>query len=195
MRTKKIAFLVLFSLLTIGSFAQSKERKFGFELNSGMSIATSKLADARLDPGFGFEGIFHYSFNSNLGIYAGWGWNKLSSNDSFAGDDICFEETGYIIGLQLLQPINRSATAIYLRAGGLYNHIETENAAGEIINDTKHGWGFQLAGGVDFSLGNNWHFTPGIKFNSLSRETEYEGISHQMNLNYLSLRLGILKRF
>jgi len=195
MKTKKIAFLVVFSLLTIGSFAQSKERKFGFEFSSGVSVATSKLAGTNLDPGFGFEGIFHYSFMTDLGIYGGWGWNKLSSDDTFAGNDICFEETGYVIGLQYNHPIGQSAAALYLRGGGLYNHIETENAAGEIIDDTKHGWGFQLAGGVDFDLGKNWSFTPGIKFNSLSRETEYEGISHQMNLNYLSLRLGILKRF
>ena len=153
------------------------------------------MSDSKLEPGFGFEGIFHYRFMPHLGAYAGWGWNRLTSNSTFAGKDICFEETGYVFGLQFKHPIGESPVSYYFRAGGLYNHIETENSNGDIINDTKHGLGYQLAGGIELNLGSNWSFTPGIKFNSLSRETDFEGSNKQFDLDYISFRIGLLKKF
>jgi len=195
MKTNVLVLAAIFSLLTIGSFAQENEKRFGVELSGGVSFATRKLSNIKLQPGFGFEGLFHYRFITHLGVYGGWGWNRFGSDNSFAGQDICFEETGYVFGLQFKHLIGESPVKYYLRAGGLYNHIETENAEGEIINDTGHGLGYQLAGGVDINLGSNWSLTPGVKFNSLSRDTEFEGISKQFNLNYISLRVGILKKF
>ncbi|NEW85256.1 MAG: porin family protein [Mariniphaga sp.] len=195
MKTKELMLFGLITLFSLTSFSQDRENRFGFELSTGASLATSKLNDVKLKPGFGFEGIFHYRFMPHLGVYGGWGWNRFGADNSFAGDDVCFEETGYVFGLEFKHPVGNSSLSYYVRGGGLYNHIETENAEGDIINATKHGLGFQLAGGIDLNLGSNWSLTPGIKFNSLSRESEFEGASKQMDLNYLSLRVGILKKF
>lgn len=195
MKTKGIALLMLV-IFSISSFAQETEKRFAFELNSGVSVAVNKIDDASVKPGFGFEGVFHYRFMPHLGIYGGWGWNKFASDDNtFAGNDVCFEETGYVIGLNFNHPIGSSNLAYYARAGALYNHIETENADGDIVNDSKHGLGFQLAGGIDVPLGKNWSFTPGLKFNFLSRDTKYEGISKTLDYQYISARVGFLKRF
>ncbi|MFO7655656.1 MAG: outer membrane beta-barrel protein [Bacteroidales bacterium] len=194
MKTKALA-LTMFVLLSLSSLAQESETRFGFELNSGISLATKKIDGASLNPGFGFEGTLHYRFMPHLGAYAGWGWNRFGADESFAGNDVCFEETGYVFGLNFKHPIGTSKLAYYVRAGGLYNHIETENADGEIINDSKHGFGYQLASGIDISLGKNWSLTPGFKFNSLSRDTEYEGIVKQLDYQYISARIGITKMF
>jgi opacity protein-like surface antigen len=107
----------------------------------------------------------------------------------------CFEETGYVLGLNFTHPIGTSKLAYYLRAGALYNHIETENADGDIINDSKHGLGFQIAGGLDINLGETWSLVPGIKFNALQRETEFEGVTKNLDYQYISVRIGIVKRF
>lgn len=195
MKTK--GFLA-FSLLIIFSFnthAQDNPKRFGFELSTGVSMATNKLSESTLNPGFGFEGVFHYRILEHTGIYAGWGWNRLGAEESFAGDDVCFEETGYVMGLQFKHPFGISPVHYYLRAGSLYNHIETENSDGDVFNNTGHGWGWQVAGGVDVPMGKNWSFTPGIKFNSLSRESEFEGVTKELNHNYISLRVGFLRRF
>jgi opacity protein-like surface antigen len=194
MKTKGLA-LTMIVFLSMSSFAQESEKRFGFELNSGVSIATKKIGDASLNPGFGFEGLFHYRFLPHLGVYAGWGWNRFGADQSFAGDDVCFEETGYVFGLNFNHPIGTSKLAYYVRAGALYNHIETENADGDIVNDSKHGFGYQLAAGINIDLGRNWSLTPGLKFNSLSRNTTYEGISKQLDYQYISARIGIVKKF
>ena len=195
MKTKGLFTLVLLAILSVSGMAQEKEKRFGVELSVGASMATSKPGDASLNPGFGFEGIFHYRFVQHLGVYGGWGWNRFGADNSFAGADVCFEETGYVLGLQYKHPIGTTPLSYYFRAGGLYNHLEIENAQGEIIGDTGHGLGFQLAAGVDYSLGRNWSITPGLKFNYLANDVEMEGVTTDLTHNYLSLRIGILKRF
>jgi len=195
MKTKVFAVLSMVLLLSSAIFAQNSDKKFGFELNGGASVATQKMSNTSLNPGGGFELLFHYRFISHVGVYAGWGWNKLSADNSFAGKDICFEETGYVFGLQYMRPISNSPFSYYIRGGGLYNHIETENSKGEIINDTGHGLGFQVASGVNYSLRKNWSLTGGLKFNSLNRDTDFEGVSKNLTYQYLSLRLGVVKHF
>jgi hypothetical protein len=195
MKAKGFIALALATVISTQVMAQESGKHFGFEISGGASFATARLNGADLNTGLGFEGIFHYRFLPYMGIYAGWGWNRFGADNSFAGEDVCFEETGYVIGLQFKHPIGNSPLSYYLRAGGLYNHIETENAQGDIIYDTGHGWGWQLAGGVDVPLGSGWSLTPGLKFNSLRRELDIEGLSNQLDYRYLSVRMGILKRF
>jgi opacity protein-like surface antigen len=191
----KILFVAVFILIFIlGSTAQNNEKRFGFEASTGASVATKKLGGSALNPGAGFEGIFHYRFLEHTGVYAGWGWNKFGADESFAGNDVSFEETGYVFGLQFKHPIGQSATSYYLRVGGLYNHIEVEYD-GDVTHDSKHGLGWQLAGGFDFQLGKNWSLTPGVKFNALNRDVENEGTNVPLDLNYLQVRFGILKKF
>ncbi len=195
MRTRIITTLALAILFTTQAMAQEKEKRFGFELSGGASFATTELNGTDLNSGLGFEGIFHYRFMPHTGVYAGWGWNKLGADESFAGDDVCFEETGYVLGLEYKHAFGNSPVSYFLRAGGLYNHIEIENSDGDIIADSGHGLGWQLAGGIDVNLGKNWSLTPGVKFNSLSRDIDLEGNTSALDLQYLSVRVGILKRF
>ena len=195
MKARVIFALTICLFTATASFAQQSPKRFGFELNGGASMATSKPGNTKLNPGLGFEGIFQYRFMPHTSAYAGWGWNRLGADNSFAGADVCFEETGYVFGLEFKHPIGTNPLSYYFRAGGLYNHIEIEHAAGDIIGDTGHGLGFQLAAGIDISLGKNWSLTPGIKFNALSRDLEMEGVTTSLNHNYLSLRIGLLKKF
>lgn len=195
MKTKVFFTLMVLAIFSQTISAQENEKRFGFELSSGASMSIKELNDAKLKPGFGYEGIFHYRFMPHTGVYAGWGWNKFASDESFAGNDVCFEETGYVFGLQFKHPLSNSPVAYYLRAGALYNHIEIENADGDIIKDSGHGLGWQLAGGFDIPLGKNWSLTPGVKFNSLSRDVAYNSINVPLDLNYLQFRVGILKSF
>jgi len=194
MKTKGLTILAILALISMSSFAQENEKRFGLEISSGASFSTSKPWGEKVNPGFGAEGLIHYRFMPHFGAFAGWGWNKFRADESFAGNDVCFEETGYVLGFQYKHPVGESKTSYYLRAGGLYNHIELETD-GEVTHDSGHGPGWQIAGGFDIQLGKNWSLTPGIKFNSLSRETEYEGTSQKSAFNYLSVRVGILKKF
>jgi len=177
------------------SAEESKTRRWGVEFNLGGSYATRRLAGSTLNPGMGFEGTFSYRFLSHTSVYVGWGWNKFAADNSFAGSHMDFEETGYVYGLQFKHPIENSSLSYYLRAGGLYNHIELESKSGDIIGDTGHGTGWQVAGGIELALSEKWNLTPGFKYNSLSRNVEFHGSSYSLKHNYLSLRVGFLRNF
>lgn len=82
-------------------------------------LQPKKLSEAELNTGFGFEGILQYHFLPKLGVYGGWGWNRFCAYDSFAGQGVCYEETGYNIALQFRQPLGSSNTTAFLRAGSL----------------------------------------------------------------------------
>lgn len=195
MKTRELAMFGLMILLSTSIFAQNNTRRFGFELNSGASFPVKEINGTSLKTGFGFEGLLHYRVLSHWGVYAGWGWNKLSADQSFVGEDVCFEETGYVFGIQFMHPIGDRPISYYLRGAGLYNHIEIENSEGNITHDTGHGFGFQLAGGISFDLGRNWSLTPGVKFNALNRTSDFEGESKSLDYQYISARVGIVKKF
>jgi hypothetical protein len=48
---------------------------------------------------------------------------------------------------------------------------------------TEHRLGFQLAGSIEINFGSGWSLTPGIKFNSLSRDTEDEGTPNRLTIS------------
>jgi len=194
MKAKLFIVLAMFATLSMNSTAQEKEKRLGFELSGGPSFATNEFVEG-LRMGFGFEGTFHYRILSNAGIYAGWGYNSFSTETSSSEANRDYEETGYVLGLQFAYPSDGGILSYFLRLGALYNHIEIENDNGDILNDTGHGLGFQLAGGINIRLGSGWSLTPGFKYNSLSDKTEFEGTSMQLDYRYISARIGIMRRF
>ncbi len=197
-----VFFLVVVMIVTSSNiFAQSvcsnePYKNFGVEMNAGVSFPTSKMAYAKLNTGLGGEILLHYNFMPHLGLYGGWGWNQLSADESFAGKEIDFEETGYIMGLEWKHPLGCTPLSYYVRGAALYNHLEVENnPQGDIIGDTGHGWGYQLAAGLNIPLGKNFHLTPGVKFNSLKRDLNFDSNVRALRQNYISLRVGILYEF
>ena len=54
MSRKAFIAFVVFSILSLNSGAQEKEKKFGLELSSGPSTVPGKLTGAKLNPGYGF---------------------------------------------------------------------------------------------------------------------------------------------
>lgn len=195
MKSKIILILFVSFMLSTASFAQDSKHRFGLEVNGDVSLVSSKLSGSSLNTGLGFEVLGSYNFMPYTSVYGGWGYIHFNAENSFAGPDIDFEQTGYIIGLQLHYPLKNTPLSIFARSGMLYSHIETENSSGEIISDTGHGVGYQIAAGIEVDLGKKWSLAPGIKFNSLSGETMLEGTNYQLDQRYLSARLGIIKRF
>ena len=77
--------------------------------------------------------------------------------------------------------------------GGIYNHIETENEAGDIIDDTGHGLGWQVETGLVIPVGhhNRWQLIPAVRYRALSREIDIEGTKTAADLTYFSVGMGV----
>jgi hypothetical protein len=181
------ALLTMFVLFN-QSIAQDK---WGLEFRPGVDYATEDISDADLGAGFGAELSIAYRFMPHLAAYAGWSYNNFAADQSFAGTDASFEETGYTFGLQFIHPIGESGLSYLVRAGGTYNHIEIENNDGDIIIDSGHGLGWQAEAGLVIPLSERFSLLPSVRYRSLNRDIEIEVASTSVNLNYLSVGVGL----
>jgi opacity protein-like surface antigen len=182
-----IAALMLLTLFN-QSFAQDK---WSLEFRPGVDYATQDIADADLGMGFGAELNIAYRFMPHLAAYAGWSYNNFAVDQSFAGPDASFEETGYIFGFQFIHPIGESGLSYLVRAGGTYNHIEIENNGGDIIIDSGHGLGWQAEAGLVIDLSDKFSLLPSVRYRSLSRDIDIENVSTSVKLNYFSVGVGL----
>lgn len=180
--------LLFFMFLMQAGIAQ---QRFSFELRPGVNFPTSELGDASLSTGFGGEATLAYNLLEHLAVYAGWSWNQFSSNESSTDSDLDFEETGYTYGLQFIHPIGNSNLDYMIRAGAITNHIEVENSDGEIISDSKHGMGYQVELGLPVNFSDRFRFIPSVRYRSLARELEMANTTTDVDLNYLSVGLGL----
>lgn len=181
------AVLIIF-LLFNQTIAQDK---WGLEFRPGINYATQNIADADLGLGFGAELTIAYRFMPHLAAYAGWSYNNFAVDQSFAGADASFEETGYTFGLQFIHPIGESEIKYMVRAGGTYNHIEIENNSGDIIIDSGHGLGWQAEAGLVIPMSDKFSLLPSLRYRSLNRDIEIENVSTSVDLNYLSVGVGL----
>lgn len=182
-------FSVLFLLLiSAGAMAQNE---WTLDLKSGINIPTEEIEEAELKTGYGIEGTLSYEVTNYLSAYAGWGWSKFSSVRSFAGEDLDFEETGYTAGIRFNYPTTTSKVTYMVGVGGLYNHIEIEDSAGEIIADSGHGFGTQVETGIIIMLGKHFQFIPYGRYRSLPGEFDLDHTITSIDLRYLTFGIGL----
>jgi len=173
------------------------EKRWGFDLRTGGGPSQDPDQVA-MGAGWGFEGTFQYRFMPHLGAYAGWDWVRFPTDDSFAGTDMDFEETGYVFGLRFEHPFSGelgTGPAWWVRAGGTYDHIEIENPDGDIVVDSGHGLGWEAGTGLAFALGTNWSLTPGARYRSLSRDMTISGAVQKVDLSYVLFEVGLTRSF
>ncbi|HMA61776.1 MAG TPA: outer membrane beta-barrel protein [bacterium] len=186
---------VVILTLLIAPQAINARTPWRVEIRGGTHYATQELGDADLGIGLGAEAILSYSFMPNLGAYVGWGWNQFTADQSFAGDDMDFDETGYSYGLQYMNSCKSLNLDYIIRAGAIYNHIEVENNEGDIVDDSEHGLGWQAGAGVMIPFVNNWTIVPSIRYRALSRELEDGNDNIDVDLTYLSAGIGFSLSF
>lgn len=189
---KKIALLsALFVLLSIEMTAQER---WAVELRPQVNFPIQKPDVMDLNTGYGFEAMLSYKFMPQLGAYAGWGWNKfgVDGEAEFSGFDI--DETGYSLGLRFIHPITDSMSYL-VGLGGIFKHFEAEDSSGDITGDSDHELGFEVMGGVVFELRYNLELRPQLMYRSISAETHLGSVDADLDLQYISLGLGVAKKF
>ena len=174
----------------------SGQSNFGLELRGNGAISTQDTEREYSENGFGFEANLQYQFHPNLSAYAGWDWARFSALNSIAGSDMDLEQTGYVLGVRFQRPFTEtSPTAWWVRFGGIYDHLELENADGDVIDDSGHGLGVEGGAGVTVPFAGRWSLTPGIRYRKLSRDLEVEGVEVPVKMESLAFELGIAVRF
>ncbi|MEQ9399612.1 MAG: outer membrane beta-barrel protein [Longimicrobiales bacterium] len=193
MRYIRAAALIGASLL-LPATLQAQDR-WGFDLRAGAAVPVSELSGGDFDTGFGFEGTLMVRTMEHVFVYGGWDWHRFTSEQSFAGSDVDFEETGYAFGLLFEHPLSvGGGTAIQVRAGATANHIEIEDG-GDVVADSGHGLGWEAGAGLAVRIGGAWRATPGVRFRTTSRDIEFGATTTTVDLDYLAFEIGFSRLF
>jgi hypothetical protein len=185
---------VLVAALSFGT-AEAGAQALAFDLRTTGALSTQKLAGAELDTGLGIGGALAYRLQPHLFAYAGWDWLRFHAAESFVGADADFEETGYTVGFRFEHPLESGSVTYRVEAGATYKHVEVESEAGELLADSGHEAGFELAGGVSLPLSGAWRLTPSLRYRSLQPVFEVDGVSRESALRYGALEVGVSYRF
>ncbi|UCA55218.1 MULTISPECIES: outer membrane beta-barrel protein [Aequorivita] len=191
---KKFNFLVSMTILLF-AFNLKAQEKWSVEFRPGLNFPTSDVGNTDAKVGFGFELTGAYKILPYLVAYVGWGLNEFKGEDNLLKEDVTLKETGYTFGFQMIHPIGTSSFSYLARAGAIYNHIEIENNSSTFNADTGHGFGWQVAAGVDYEFAANLALRPMLRYRSLSRDVTIENISSELKLNYISFGIGLVWEF
>ena len=189
--------LAMTALLTTAVPLNAQER-WGFEFRANTSVSTNEVASESLGAGLAFEGGVHLRLVHHLGLYAGWDWAHFNPDQSFAGPDMDIEETGYAFGLRWVHPLGGEAgdgPAVWLRGGGTWNHLEVEDAEGDLVADSGHGLGWEAGLGLSVPLAGRWRLTPGVRYRELERPVEVGTVSTDVRLRYVAFEIGFSRAF
>lgn len=195
--TRTIIGIAALSLATLfQATSLDAQDRWGIELRGNGALATQDAARDSHEYGYGLEGNVQYRFLEHVSAYAGWGWSHFDAVDAIAGPGMELEETGYVLGLRFDHPLRQGwSTSGWVRTGATYNHLELENASGDIVDDSGHGLGWEFAAGLSVPLHRGWNMTPGIRYRSLSRDLEVEGMGAPVELQSVAFEVGLVRRF
>jgi hypothetical protein len=187
--------LTVACLMAAGAAGSAQAQRFTVDLRPVIA-SPSELAGSELDVGLGFGATVAYQLQQHLHLYAGWDWLQFGANNSFAGLDRDFGETGYTFGLRFEHPLSEASRLLYrVEGGGTYKHVEIENQDGDIIADSDHSLGYELGLGLLWPAGNTWRFGPTFRFRSLDPDFDISGVGTSGTLRYMGLELSISRRF
>jgi opacity protein-like surface antigen len=166
----------------------------GLELRGGVALPTADFGAATLDAGGGGGFTINYRFLPHMLAYAGWDWFLLRTDEPFAGADYDVENNGYAFGLQFQHPVLKDV-GYWVRAGGLYNHIELEDSNGDQIADSGHDLGWEAGGGLRVPLGQHFALTPGVRYRTLSTDLSVGQTTYPVDLSYVTAEIGVQYNF
>jgi opacity protein-like surface antigen len=184
-------FIALMLLVAMSSAGVARAQSpVGLELRGGAAIPTADLGNAELNNGAGGEFTINYRVMPHVLAYAGWDWFRVTTNTPFMGFDYDVENTGYAFGFQFQHPVLPKID-YWVRAGGIYNHIEMELDNGDLAMDSGHDLGWEVGGGVRLPITQQLAVTPGVRYRTLSTELSIGSSSVPVDLSYLTAEVGL----
>lgn len=193
MQSLRTLIIIVMCFLT-GDVIWAQE-KFSAEFRPGISFPFNKIAGNKVNTGYGLEVTLAYEVLMDVGIYAGWGWNKFDTENVIFTERTDIEESGYTGGIQFKHRIKNSSLSYLIRGGAVYNHLDLKDNEGEPIAESDNGIGWQAEAGLTFEIGNNWDMRPTIRYRSLPGNLKVFNGQMSVDLQYISLGLGLAKKF
>ena len=183
---RRFAIAAAMALCITNIDAVQAQDTFALDFRGGVALPAEDLGDTSLNTGFGLGVTASYRIQPHLRIYGGWDWTHFVTDDDAEFD---VEPNGYAFGLQFQHPFSNSMWG-WVRAGGLYNHIEVEDGDGSVF-DSGHELGWEVGGGVRLPLGQRLALTPGVRYRAFSADFDVAAAPASVDMSFFSAEMGI----
>jgi opacity protein-like surface antigen len=194
MRIFTVTSATALALLLAASPLGAQDR-WTIEVRGGANVNSREFTTADLKTGIGFGGALGARILPDLLVYAGWDWQHHRAKAPLFGVGAHVEDTGYAFGLRYVVPVSYRAKP-WLRAGGLYNHIEIEDPSdGLLVADSKHTLGLEVGGGLEVAVGGPWTLTPGLRYRRFEPTVRFGGVESSSTLSDVTFDVGVVFRF
>ena len=194
MRFSTITSASALAFLLTASPVRAQDR-WTVEVRGGANVNSNQFTTVDLNTGIGFGGALGVRVLPDLFAYGGWDWQHHSAQAPVFGASAHVEDTGYAFGLRYVVPVSSRAKP-WVRAGGLYNHVEVEgSSAGLLVADSKHTLGLEVGGGLEFPLGGPWSLTPGLRYRRFEPTVRFGGVESSSTLSDVTFDVGMVLGF
>jgi hypothetical protein len=166
------------------------QSRYGIELNGGAAFPTRDLGAAALESGFGSGFIGTLRVLPHLHLYVGWDYQRFVTDERIGTNEYDIDDTGYTFGARFQHPL-RKKVDVWVRAGGLYNHIEMEDSDGDIISDTGHEFGWEAGAGLSVPITSRIAIMPGARYRTYSSTLTVGHKDIDVDLSYVTAELRL----
>ena len=182
------ALLALPFLLALTAGFAHAQYRVGLEVNGGAAFPMEDLGTMALNTGAGAGLTATLQVLPHTHLYAGWEFYRFTPEDDAAAERVM--DTGYAFGAKFQHPLLRNIEG-WVRAGGVYNHVEVENDEEELA-DTGHELGWEAGGGLSIPLTSRFALMPGVRYRTYTGTLGNGGDGVAVEMSYLvgELRLS-----
>jgi opacity protein-like surface antigen len=159
---------------------------FSVEARGGLSVPTGDLKDVA-KTGWTAGASITYHALPLFGVYAGFSadqWNsKIGSGSA--------RESGLDVGARLSIPTPLIPIDPWIKAGAVFHNVKISGSADPADDfTTNRKWGWQVGGGLGFTLGPKVSVTPGVTYTHLKSNSEFGGTLQHVRAD-IGLRVRI----
>ncbi|HEY0672638.1 MAG TPA: outer membrane beta-barrel protein [Longimicrobiales bacterium] len=180
--------LLAVSLLVLSTSTAWAQGRFAIDLSAAAAFPTEDLGDEPLKTGVGVGFTANMRVLQHLHIYGGWDYFRFTPKESVIDQDI--NDTGYALGAKFQHPVYRSIDS-WLRLGGIYNHIEVEDDAGDLIVDSGHELGWEAGAGLSIPLSDRFALLPGARYRTYSATLSEGATEVPVDMSYVAAELRL----
>jgi hypothetical protein len=173
--------LVVPLLLALCAGQASAQGRFAIELNGGAAFPTEDLGTMALNTGAGAGLTANVRLLPHTHFYAGWEFYRFTPDGTGLTEHIM--DTGYAFGAKFEHPFLRDIAG-WVRAGGVYNHIEVEDDD-DVLADSDHELGWEAGGGLRIPVNDRFAIMPGLRYRTFSVDLSDGATTVPVDMTYL----------
>jgi hypothetical protein len=170
------------------------QNRFAVDLNVGGAFPTTEFGGSDLDPGLGLGFAGNVRVMPHAFVYAGWDYHRFVTKQAILGSDFDVDDTGYAFGARFQHPI-LARVDVWVRGGGIYNHVELEDENGNIVADSGHELGWEGGGGFGFNVTDRFAIMPGARFRTYSADVTLGQTTLPVELTYITAEVMLSWKF